>query len=114
MGEFRFKSKITCNDIKRYCACSHAKQISKETPITFLQRRPPDSQTELRATEVTETRPRLQAPRTEAQRGDCVTSAISSNYVMQRIELCIREVHQGHAGNETEHLGNNMVVGSCP
>lgn len=46
--------------------------------------------------------------------GDCVTLAISSNYVIQRIELCIRELHQGHAGNETEHLGNNIVVGSCP
>lgn len=46
--------------------------------------------------------------------GDCVTLAISSNYVIHRIELCIRELHQGHAGNETEHLENNIVVGPCP
>lgn len=46
--------------------------------------------------------------------GDCVTLAISGNYVIQRIELCIRELHQGHAGNETQHLGNNIVVGSSP
>lgn len=36
---------------------SHVKQISKETSITFSQHRPPDYQTELRATEVTETMP---------------------------------------------------------
>lgn len=60
MREFRriyTLSRIACNDIKRRCTCSHVKQISKETSVTFSQHRPPDYQTELRATEVTETMP---------------------------------------------------------
>lgn len=61
-------SKAACSDIKRRRDKKNRRQ-KRKTSITLWQHRPPDSQTELRATEVTETIRSLQARRTEAQWG---------------------------------------------